>query len=116
MRRIIGRAILARDATLRVLDGAGVYLLHFDTPMPRGPGRHARHYLGWAECLGERLTKHAQGRGARLTQVAASRGISWQVAMWPERSRSDEARLKHTHNTPRYCPYCQHERRARHAS
>lgn|GEM_PF-2567292 len=87
-----------------------VYLLHFDAPIC--PGHPTRHYLGWTCNLQERLHLHAQGRGARLTQVALERGITWQVAaVWPG-DRGYERLLKLRKNTPRMCPVCQRELRA----
>ena len=47
-----------------------VYLLHFDTPY-----RHAAHYTGSTTDLAGRLRDHAEGHGARLTQVVAAAGI-----------------------------------------
>lgn len=79
-----------------------VYLLHFHTGY-----KHARHYLGWASQLERRLAHHANGTGARLTQVARAKGIEWTVARtWQHADRTAEARLKrHKHNS-RLCPIC----------
>lgn len=70
-----------------------VYLLHLDTPLPRGVSRRgtplrAGHYLGYAEDLEARLERHANGTGARMLAVARERGIGWQVArVWPDKGR-----------------------------
>lgn len=81
-----------------------VYLLHFERPI--SPDHTTRHYLGWTNDLYRRLRAHEQGRGARLTQVALERGISWQlVAIWPG-DRGYERLLKRRKCAPRLCPIC----------
>lgn len=81
-----------------------VYLLHFSAPIS---DKHTcQHYLGFAHDLDARLAEHAAGRGARLTQVALERGITWEcVRTWPG-DRSAERRLKHRKSSPRLCPIC----------
>ena len=83
-----------------------VYLLHFSGPI--APGRHtARHYLGFADDLGPRVNAHAHGQGARLTQVAKERGLTFTVArVWEDGDRALERRLKRRHEAPRLCPIC----------
>jgi len=82
-----------------------VYLLHFSGEI--APGRHtARHYLGWAADLGPRVNAHAHGIGARLTQVAKERGLTFVVARTWEGDRNLERRLKRRHAAPRLCPIC----------
>ncbi len=82
-----------------------VYLLHFSGPV--APGHHtAQHYMGWSEDLGPRVNAHAHGQGARLTQVAKERGLTFIVARTWQGTRSDERRLKRRHNAPRLCPIC----------
>ena len=82
-----------------------VYLLHFSGPV--APGHHTtQHYLGYADDLGPRVNAHAHGQGARLTQVAKERGLSFVVARTWQGTRSDERRLKRRHNAPRLCPIC----------
>jgi predicted GIY-YIG superfamily endonuclease len=84
--------------------GAGVYLIHFDTPY-----KHAKHYLGWASSIQGRLERHTRGDGARLIQVIQQAGITWQlVRTWPDADRSVEKRLKAHHGSVRLCPICQH--------
>jgi predicted GIY-YIG superfamily endonuclease len=86
-----------------------VYLLHFSDPI--SPLHTAQHYLGWTNDLGQRLADHAAGRGARLTQVALERGISWQLAaIWPG-DRAYERWLKSRKCSPRFCPICLRHRR-----
>lgn len=84
------------------------YLFHFETPI--APGRHTcQHYLGWtSRHVRERIAEHRKGCGARLTQVAKERGISFIVVRtWPNTTRSDERRLKNRKDVPkRLCPIC----------
>lgn len=83
----------------------GVYLLHFDSPI--NPAHPCRHYLGYASDLNKRLALHQAGQGARLTQVAKERGITWQlVRIWKNATRTDERRLKNKKCGPRLCPLC----------
>ncbi|MPZ24453.1 MAG: endonuclease [Dehalococcoidia bacterium] len=85
----------------------GLYLLHFDRDLG-----HARHYLGYAGDIPARLTAHAAGAGARLTQVARERGIGWTLAAtWPNGARTDERRLKRNGASTRLCPLCPRRRR-----
>jgi predicted GIY-YIG superfamily endonuclease len=60
-----------------------VYLLHFDEPI--SPRHTCQHYCGWAADLEARIEDHRHGRGARLTEVAHSRGIGFTVSgsPWP---------------------------------
>lgn len=83
-----------------------VYLLHFDRPLG-----HAKHYLGWAYRLDERLAHHAAGTGARILQVAIERGIGWTLARtWENVTRTREAQLKRRGGRSRMCPICKAER------
>lgn len=68
-----------------------VYTLHLWPPIA-----HAKHYTGSAfeRKLAQRLTDHAMGRGARLTQVQVERGGSWVVAQTEPGGRAEERRLK----------------------
>ena len=90
-----------------------VYILHLDTPLDQGPDprtgkpRAAKHYVGFAERLQERLEQHAKGHGARMMQVCWERGIGFQLARVFEQSgRTFERKLKNTNNVARYCPIC----------
>ena len=80
-----------------------VYLLHFKQPF-----KHARHYLGYTDNLQVRLALHANGHGARLTQVVKDSGGSWVLArIWEPGSRDLEHRLKRWHSGVKLCPICQ---------
>ena len=78
-----------------------VYLLHFTAPY-----KHAKHYTGWALDVGARLAEHANGTGARLTQVIAEQGISFTLARTWQGTRKDERRIKNRKEAPRLCPFC----------
>ena len=91
---------------------ASIYLLHFTARI--NPARPAQHYLGIAADLDIRLAEHASGHGARLTQVALERHISWELARtWegPQASRKLERKLKLRKNSPQLCPICQAARK-----
>ena len=78
-----------------------VYLIHFSKAY-----KHARHYLGSAEDVNERLDLHRKGQGARLTQIAADAGITFEIVRTWNGSRKEERKLKNRHNAPKLCPVC----------
>lgn len=78
-----------------------VYLLHFDKPY-----KHARHYIGWAKDLDERLAQHLTGHGARLLEVVTSAGITWTLARTWKGTRNRERQLKRQGGASRRCPMC----------
>lgn len=79
-----------------------VYTLHFWPPLG-----HAKHYTGSTpeRRLVFRLTDHALGRGARITQVQTERGGFWVLAQTQPGDRSEERRLKQ-HGAARRCEVC----------
>ncbi len=79
-----------------------VYTLHLWPPLG-----HAGHYTGTTpeRRLAQRLTDHALGRGARLTQVQIERGGSWVLAQTQPGGRATERRLKQ-HGATRRCEVC----------
>jgi hypothetical protein len=80
-----------------------VYTLHLWPPIA-----HAKHYTGHAKSekrLPERLTDHALGRGARLTQVQVERGGSWVLAQTEPGGPDRERQLKQ-HGASRRCDVC----------
>ena len=79
-----------------------IYLLHFDQAV----SDHARHYLGWASDLAARLEAHREGRGARLMEVVAERGITWHLSRTWEGTRDRERAIKNRAEGPRLCPDC----------
>lgn len=82
-----------------------IYLLHFSAPI--APGRHtAQHYLGYADDLSARVVAHMAGAGARLTQVARERGLTFVVVRTWEGDRQLERQLKNRHEGRRLCPIC----------
>ena len=84
-----------------------VYLLHFDRPY-----KHAAHYCGYTkQDIEDRLEEHANGTGARLTQVIRAAGIGFQLArVWRGQGRKFERRLKNTKSVRDYCPLCAGEK------
>ena len=84
---------------------SAVYLLHFSRPI--APGKHTtQHYLGSSDDWQRRIAEHRAGTGARLTQVAKERGISFVVAQLWDGDRQLERQLKRRHNGARLCPIC----------
>jgi hypothetical protein len=82
--------------------GSVVYLIHFATPY-----QHARHYLGWSQCLQARLAHHLAGRGARLMAAVAGAGIDVTVArVWEGADRTAERRLHNRRQNAALCPIC----------
>lgn len=77
-----------------------VYVIHFKRPFG-----HARHYVGWAKRLDQRLAHHRSGNGARLMASVSAAGIPWWVTRTWQASRTFERRLK-GHSGTRYCPEC----------
>lgn len=90
-----------------------VYLLHLDTPLPRGVSARGKalqagHYIGWTDDLAGRILEHSEGRGARFTRVCVERGIGFRLARtWDGMGRSFERMLKtKIKNAPWLCPLC----------
>jgi hypothetical protein len=84
------------------MSGSVVYTLHLWPPLG-----HAAHYTGSTpkRRLARRLTDHALGRGARLTQVQIERGGSWVLAQTQPGGRITERQLK-KHGAARRCEVC----------
>jgi len=83
-----------------------IYLLHFDSPI--SDNHTTQHYIGYSsQAPAKRLATHRAGFGARLTQVAIEKDITFDIvrAWWG--SRSDERKFKNMKQAPRYCPICQ---------
>lgn len=85
-----------------------VYLLHFYSPLgtPGNPRAQARHYIGWALDINERLAQHRTGRGAAITRAAVQAGISFDLVEWWPGDRHLEAQIKRRKEHPRLCPIC----------
>jgi len=104
------KAFYGREPQGEGVEGT-VYILHFDAPIS---DRHTtQHYIGWASDLEARIELHRKGRGARLTQVAAQRGIAFSVVATFPGTRADERRLKNQKATTALCPICKALRRER---
>ena len=78
-----------------------VYLIHFSEAY-----KHARHYLGSASDLDERIERHRSGNGARLLKVITDAGISWSVVRTWKGSRLIERQIKRRKEAPALCPIC----------
>ena len=79
---------------------------------PRGTALTAGHYIGFTDDLVGRIMDHAEGKGARFTQVCVERGINWALARtWegPEINRTFERWLKNRKEAPALCPICSGE-------
>jgi predicted GIY-YIG superfamily endonuclease len=82
-----------------------VYLIHFQSNL-----NHARHYVGYAEHVAQRLAHHKNGTGARILAVCNERGIGYDLARtWEGAGRGFERKLKRCKNAARYCPVCNGE-------
>jgi predicted GIY-YIG superfamily endonuclease len=81
-----------------------VYLLHRDGAMP--DCHHARHYIGSAVQLEERLKEHERGGGAPLTQVWVESGAAFHCSRTWKGDRYLERRLKRQKQARRLCPAC----------
>lgn len=90
-----------------------IYILHIEIPLS-----HARHYMGSTQDLEPRLAAHAQGRGARLTQVLLELSMKWQLGgLFQEKDfsvhstgRKAERKAKNNHSGPTYCEICSGKR------
>jgi predicted GIY-YIG superfamily endonuclease len=88
------------DPAAAVTEGT-VYLLHFARPH-----RHARHYLGYADNLEQRLARHRAGSGARLLSIIAAADIDWRLVRTWSRTRTTARRLQGRPSGVRRCPRC----------
>lgn len=88
-----------------------VYLLHFSRPL-----HHARHYVGFTSgTLADRLSKHADGSGARIMAALGRVGIGWDcVRHWDNVTRAFERRIKLDKNVSRLCPICTPRKQVQH--
>lgn len=87
-----------------VLEGAGLYLLHFEPAY-----RHARHYLGYADDIPRRIGEHLRStsRSSPLVRAAIAAGSLVVVARtFPGCDRTEERRMKRNHGHARFCPIC----------
>lgn len=74
---------------------------------------HAQHYIGCTEHLKERLSTHAQGKGARILEVCSEKGIEWTLggigSIGITEMRKAERWAKNQHNASRFCTICNGE-------
>ena len=79
-----------------------IYLLHFQTPI-----HHAQHYTGITTDLAERMVRHFNGSGSKLTAEFARLKIAFTIArVWEGAAQEDERRMKEMKNGRQYCPVC----------
>ena len=91
-----------------------VYLLHHKQLIPRGvsptgTALEASDYIGFTDDLIRRVLDHAEGHGARFTQVCHEREIDFALARTWEGKGADryfERRLKNYKKAHRLCPIC----------
>ena len=89
-----------------------VYTLHFWPPYGEPGVQQSGHYSGWAleGRLPYRLTDHALGRGARLTQLQREAGGTWVLANVEHAvTRDREHQLKYR-GASRRCDVCKAQR------
>ncbi|MBI3942959.1 MAG: GIY-YIG nuclease family protein [Chloroflexi bacterium] len=84
-----------------------VYILHFDRKY-----QHSQHYVGYTKDIDRRMAQHRRGwsLGTRYLMAVKEAGIGWFVTVF-DGGRDLERKIKRSHNTARYCPVCQAERR-----
>ena len=81
-----------------------VYLLHFHEKF-----HHCQHYIGWTEKddVGERMAKHAEGRGSKLLKAVMEKKITVSlVRVWKGEDRNFERKLKNRKKSKQLCPLC----------
>lgn len=95
-----------------------VYLIHFDRPIgnPNNTRGQAQHYIGWTECLADRLLAHFKGHGAAIMAFLSQSKIGWQVVRTWEGSRKLERQLKNRKQAKAFCPVCQGKQHEDHRS
>jgi predicted GIY-YIG superfamily endonuclease len=93
---VSGRDRRGASAAVRTM----VYKLHFWPPY-----KHAAHYSGRTDKPPERFVDHANGRGARLTQVQVQAGGHWVVGLLEPGGAMRERQIK-GHEAGRYCNVC----------
>jgi hypothetical protein len=84
-----------------------VYLFHFHRPLGNLTNRRAqaRHYVGFAEDIKERLEIQCAGAGAKIVAAAVARQIPFEVFWWPA-PLIVEKLVKRTKKAALYCPTC----------
>ena len=89
-----------------------VYTLHLWPPFGTPGVQQSGHYTGWAleGRLPYRLTDHALGRGARLTQLQREAGGSWVLANVEHGVTKDREHQLKYRGASRRCEVCRAER------
>lgn len=82
-----------------------VYLLHFHDRISLN--HTTRHYVGFTDCLSDRIQSHLNGTsGVALIRAAKQRGIKFTVVRVWRGNRRLERHLKRLKNAPKFCPCC----------
>lgn len=86
-----------------------VYLLHFERPVYGT----SQHYIGFTTNLEQRLAMHRSGHGARITSIAAKKGIAWELAyVWEDGDKELERYLKKGGKGRKCCAICSPQAKA----
>jgi hypothetical protein len=92
-----------------------VYILHFDKPF-----KHAKHYVGSADCVRDRLFVHESAAcDVKILQAAKTQGITWSLAKVMKNDlkngHTKEFRIKRSGGIPKQglCPICQKQEGAK---
>ena len=89
-----------------------VYILHFDKPF-----HHARHYIGSANNVAERVAKHTSNPDVKMLIAALQQGITFTVARTFRNNRvnghTKEYRIKRSGGVGKQglCPICNKEKK-----
>lgn len=82
-----------------------VYLLHFHDRI--SPNHTTQHYVGFTDCLSDRIASHLAGTsGVALIRAAKQRGIKFTVVRCWKGDRRLERHLKKLKNAPKFCTCC----------
>jgi hypothetical protein len=89
-----------------------VYTLHLWPPFGVPGVQQSGHYSGWTHAgrLAQRLTDHALGRGARLTQLQVEAGGSWVLANVERGVTKDREHQLKYRGASRRCSVCRAQR------
>lgn len=101
------------QVALSEAQGCYTYLLHFDSPVPKGGGQSsAGHYIGMTNDMARRLNQHVLGRktsGSGLVSMAMKRGTVIVVRIWPQDGHFEQY-IKARRNNKRLCPICKDDK------
>ncbi len=104
------KSLRTENAEKETMNGT-VYLIHLDAPIA-----HARHYIGWAKWIKERIKPHRNGTGAKFLAEAVRREINFDVVRTWENTEENtdgnfERKLKNRKKARMLCPICRKEKK-----